>query len=82
MADTLKRKIADKEYTFYRTSLMDNITYYVLFDSEGKRDSVKISKNTQGVWTLDSSNAPHYIQDAVAEMIEAIRLKEDNSPSQ
>ncbi len=80
MADTLKRKIADKEYTFYRTSLMDNITYYVLFDSEGKRDSVKISKNPSGVWTLDSINAPGYIQDAGPEMIEAIRQNEDATP--
>jgi hypothetical protein len=74
MFSSFKKRIGDKEYTFYRTRVSEDIVYFALFENAGSRDSIKISKDTFGQWKLTSFSAKNI--DNKEEFIEAVTLKE------
>jgi hypothetical protein len=74
MFSSFKKLIGDKEYTFYRTLLSNDIVYFALFENAGSRDSIKISKDAFGRWKLSSSTVKNI--DNKEEFIEAVTLNE------
>lgn len=46
MLNTFKSKIGETEYSFYRTTnLKDEIVYFIMYTSEGQRNSIKVTKD-------------------------------------
>jgi hypothetical protein len=74
MTTCFKKRVGDKEYTFYRTRVSEDIVYFALFENAGSRDSIKIAKDAFGRWKLSSFSAKNI--DNKEEFIEAVTSNE------
>ena len=59
---------------FYRTSTLNDIIYFILFDNNGKRDSFKVLRDKFGKWMIQST-VPQIIEKE-AEFIDFINRNE------
>jgi hypothetical protein len=75
MATTFKKIIAETEFTFYRTQILDEIVYFVLFGRGGKRELFKIAQDSTGNWTAPP-DLPTSLQQAEQQFISAVRENE------
>jgi hypothetical protein len=74
MPESFKKNFNGVDYVLYRTSILNDITYFVMFDDEGKRNSVRIAK-VNGQWRLPDV-VPQHIRMAGTELIQLIEENE------
>ncbi len=70
MAESFKKNFNGIEYAFYRTTILDDITYYIMFDEKGERTSVRVAK-INGEWRLPDS-VPQHILASKNDLIKSI----------
>ena len=58
MAESFKKNFNGIEYAFYRTTILDDITYYIMFDEKGERTSVRVAR-VNGEWKIPESSPQH-----------------------
>ena len=74
MAESFKKKFNGIEYAFYRTTILSDTTYFIMFDENGARNSVRIAR-INGRWKLPD-NSPLHINAAGIELIKSIEENE------
>lgn len=74
MAESFKKKFNGIEYAFYRTTILSDTTYFIMFDDNGNRNSVRIAK-INGRWKLPD-NTPQHITQAGIDLIRCIEENE------
>lgn len=74
MPESFKKKFNGIEYAFYRTTILSDITYYIMFDENGKRNSVRIAR-VNDKWQLPG-DSPRHIFDSGIELIRSIEENE------
>jgi hypothetical protein len=60
MAESFKKNFNGIEYAFYRTTILDDITYYIMFDEKAERTSVRVAW-INGEWRLPDSVPQHIL---------------------
>lgn len=74
MPESFKKNFNGIEYAFYRTTILNDITYYIMFDENGKRNSVRVAR-VNGHWQIPEDSPPH-INQSCKELIESIEQNE------
>jgi hypothetical protein len=74
MAESFKKKFNGIEYAFYRTNILSDTTYFIMFDDNGNRNSVRIAK-INGRWKLPE-NTPLHVNRAGTDLIRCIEENE------
>lgn len=77
MKNVFKKQLNEKEYAFYRTMDGSETAYFILFDEQGKRTSVKIEKDNYGDWK--PAKEPSFLTGMVAH--ECLRAITENERS-
>ncbi|MGZ8545707.1 MAG: hypothetical protein ACXWV0_10445 [Flavisolibacter sp.] len=70
MAESFKKNFSGIEYAFYRTTILDDITYYIMFDEKGSRNSVRVAR-IDGEWRLPDT-VPKHINNNQPDLIRSI----------
>lgn len=74
MPESFKKNFNGVDYSLYRTSILNDITYFVMFDEEGKRNSVRIAR-VNGQWRLPDV-IPSHVRAAGLDLIKVIEENE------
>lgn len=75
MTAIFKNQCEGREYIFHRTILNDEVVYFVTFNLDGQRTSIKISNKRTGKW--EAQPAPGTgIVNQVEELIYIVSEKE------
>lgn len=71
MRNTFRKMIEDRDYVFYRTTPEEGVIYFVMYSFDNQRYSVKIPKDHNGAWYIESGLIGEFQSDQV-ELIYAI----------
>ena len=71
MRNTFKKMIEDRNYVFYRTTPEEGVIYFVMYSFDDQRYSVKIPKDQNDAWYIESGLIGEFQGDQV-ELISAI----------
>ena len=77
MAEIFKLQLEGRTYTFYRASLVEGVSYYIMYDNcEGRRESIRVIRDDTGRWVIDVYPTPAHIQENSAMLISSIAKNE------
>jgi hypothetical protein len=75
MATTFKKIIQETEFTFYKTQVLDEIVYFVLYNQGKSRELLRIGKDALGQWVMPT-DLPYFLLQSKQQFIRAVEENE------